>query len=267
MERIDFIRQVEDYCKKRKNISEMQDLIYLEEVDFLCPLCGKHLLTEGIKKTNKNYQIAHIFPNSPSDSDMEELCGVELLGESSESYENKIALCKDDHWDYDHNKTREKYNNLCKIKKEKKSQRDIKKVISSIRIEEELRNTIENLSKLSEKDIKDSLLSYEAIRVSEKIEEKYFILRRHIEDNVNKYFIFIQKTITKICINTNSNFELVAIAIRKAYLESNRILSDKNQIFDCMSKWIVSQTGCTNTVAEIIVSYFVQNCEIYEKLP
>ena len=264
---ISFEKKVENYCKNRKKIGETEDFIYLEEVDFICPLCGKHLYRKGEKKTNKDYQIAHIFPNSPTKEDLRDLDGVELLGNDSESFDNKIALCKDCHWDFDQNKSKEKYNKLIEKKKKVKTKRDVKVEISNINIEQELFTTIDWLLNIKPIDLGAyTPLSYDALEIKQKIEDEDILLRNDIESNVRSYYVAIDNKISNLCKTTGSNMELVASAIRQSYLKSQKNGMTKTQIFESLCNWISSKTSCNDIVARIIISYFVQHCEVYDKI-
>lgn len=61
------------YLKDRKAPSEADQQLYLKEVSFACPLCGKILRHRKQGKTNKLYEIAHIFPNSPTEEQYHEV--------------------------------------------------------------------------------------------------------------------------------------------------------------------------------------------------
>ena len=65
--------EADPYLKPRKNPSEADQQLYLKEVSFCCPLCGKSLRNRKQKKVNKLYEIAHIFPNSPTEEQYEQL--------------------------------------------------------------------------------------------------------------------------------------------------------------------------------------------------
>ena len=93
------------YLKARKAPTEAEQQLYLKEVSFICPLCGKNLRHRKQQKANKLYQIAHIFPNSPTEEQYKLLGSLQRLGENSESFENKIALCKDCHDQQDYHTT------------------------------------------------------------------------------------------------------------------------------------------------------------------
>ena len=61
------------YLKERRAPTAVDQQLYLKEVSFVCPLCGKILRHRGQRKTNKLYEIAHIFPNSPTEEQYERL--------------------------------------------------------------------------------------------------------------------------------------------------------------------------------------------------
>lgn len=58
--------EIDDYLQPRAAITENVDLQHIQEVGGFCPLCGKQLLVKKGSKVNKQYQIAHIYPNSPN---------------------------------------------------------------------------------------------------------------------------------------------------------------------------------------------------------
>ena len=105
------------YLVVRKAPTPAEQQLYLKEVSFSCPLCGKDLRNRRQRKTNKLYEIAHIFPNSPTEEQYERLRSLLRLGDNSEAFENKIALCKECHDQQDYHTTQEDYRNLLNKKK------------------------------------------------------------------------------------------------------------------------------------------------------
>lgn len=110
--------EADGYCKTREKISEFDNRLYLQEVGSRCPLCGKLLIDRNQKKKVKLFEIAHIYPNRPTEEQYMTLQGLPRLGDNSESYDNKIALCQDCHKTQDFHTTKEDYINLLNIKKE-----------------------------------------------------------------------------------------------------------------------------------------------------
>ena len=109
--------EADGYCKPREEIKEFDNRLYLQEVGARCPLCGKLLIDRRQKKKVKLFEIAHIYPNRPTEEQYRTLQGLPRLGDNSESYDNKIALCRDCHKTQDHHTTVEDYIQLLNIKK------------------------------------------------------------------------------------------------------------------------------------------------------
>ena len=108
----------DSYHQKRKNPSGAELRLFLREVNYCCPLCGKELQSRRQRKLNqKLFEIAHIYPNRPTIEQYTVLHKLERLGEDSESFENKIALCKDCHSTQDYHTTKKEYLYLLNIKK------------------------------------------------------------------------------------------------------------------------------------------------------
>ena len=111
------LKKADKYLIERRQPSPAEEQLFLKEVDFACPLCGKDLRNHQQPKNNKLYEIAHIYPNSPTREQYTALYGVERLGDNCEASENKIALCKDCHDNQDYHTTRADYEKLLNIKK------------------------------------------------------------------------------------------------------------------------------------------------------
>lgn len=57
----------DSYLKPRKDPTQAQLRLYLREVNYHCPLCGKELQSRKQQKSNSLFEVAHIYPNSPTD--------------------------------------------------------------------------------------------------------------------------------------------------------------------------------------------------------
>ena len=266
MNKTEFEKKVSAYIQKRVEPTEGQKLIYLGEVHGLCPLCGTALMSNGLRNVNKLFEIAHIFPCKPTSDDMKQLDGVELYGDNSESMHNKIALCKNCHYDYDHNKNKECYNNLLNIKKNLEGEYSVKNELAECNLEKELSDVLLRLKNIKSDDLEGLTLSFDAVKVTQKIGDSCLILQNKVQNNVVLYFRFIQGCLKDLCEASNTDFELVAGNVRTVYLKCKRKGMNQEKIFTAMSNWIVSKTLCSQTAAEIIVSFFVQDCEVYDKL-
>lgn len=248
---------------ERKKITPNQDAYFYAEVEGLCPLCGKALMLHNNRRMIKQYEIAHIYPCNPTLSDLSILSSIPSHRDG-ESYENKIALCLDCHNDYDNDKTLDKFKDLQKIKKRLIEKGEIQKNFSSYDLEEEINFILSNLQTIEDYDIEANCLNLKALKIKEKLEDKYSLLRREIESNATKYFIPTQKLLKSI---DTGKFTLIASQVKSFYLKSSSITKDKNLIYSRIVEWIKTKSNSDDDIAcSIVVSYFVQDCEVFDAI-
>lgn len=254
---------VETYCKDRENVSEKERLRYVLEVDNCCPVCGKVLTTNAADK-KRLYEIAHIFPNSPTEAEKNILADVEVLGENSECFENKIALCRDCHKEYDENKTVIKYDKMLKLKKRLLQNFSAKTDLSHNSIEKELISVICDISSLAIGDKQSVVesLSYQAMKVKDKITTDK-ILCTQVESLVSNYFLYIETLFKSL---DDMSFETIASSFRHSYCQALKSNLTQEEIFEKLTDWVKNKTKCSRTVAQMVVAFFIQDCEVYGKI-
>ncbi|CDN30492.1 hypothetical protein BN938_0387 [Mucinivorans hirudinis] len=250
----------------RKSITENNDILHLEEVDMMCPLCKKSLLSFGVSRTNKDFQIAHIFPCNPTSSDLTVLKGI-TPPINIESFENKIALCKDCHWDYDHNKTLDKYHNLNSVKKQLVDDFNGRRNLLKLDLEDEIIDIIRKISSLNDDELTEDIkLNYDAIKVDRKIDPKYKVLKRRIKDDVSLYFGVVRREFETIDCLGLRKFEQISYQMRNAYLKISEREKDKEKIFNHLVSWLKLKTETEDCICQVIISFFIQDCEIYDEI-
>lgn len=255
------------YLVTRVAITDNMDLKHISEIGGYCPLCGKYLLGSKGQRIHKKYQIAHIFPNSPTDYQVKELQGLERLGQNCEDFENKIALCKDCHGQFDDHTTKEEYLKILSIKKKLLEMNSSQEALANGDIEKELLQVINQLTLVSNSELDGISFKYRGIKISNKIEDEYFLLKRKIEFNVCTYYGFIKESMKNYSDSDQLNFELISSEIKTAYLKAATASKDKEMIFNNLVVWLnkkipeVSKDAC-----EIMISFFVQNCEVFDEI-
>lgn len=260
-------KKVDPYLVDRIPITKNMDHAYLLEVGGLCPLCGKNLLAAKGNRKSKLYQIAHIYPNSPLQDEIIELDGLERLGTNCEDFKNKIALCKDCHGYYDDHKTKDEYLELVELKKKLLNLANARVAASHQDIEDEIILVINALSTINPKTLKRMELENKALKVSEKIEDSHKILRYKIETYICIYFNFIKETFRNLEASDQINFNIIASEIKTSFLKCESELSNKSDIFASLVNWLHSRVSSSSYEAcEVIVSYFVQNCEVFHEI-
>lgn len=260
-------KEVDPYLAPRISITKNMDQAYLLEVGGLCPLCGKNLLTVKGKVNSKLYQIAHIYPNSPTVYQIKELKGLERLGNTCEDSENKIALCKDCHGVYDDGVKKEEYLQLVDIKKKLLSVANSKALLSFQYLEEEISLVLNSLREISSEDIAELALKYKGLEVKKKFEARYVLLKNKILTYNCTYYYFIKETFQNLERENQINFNLVASEIRTSFLQCEQETDDKGDIFNSLVLWMHSKIKHSSLEAcEVVIAFFVQNCEVFDEV-
>ena len=260
------INDCPDYCQNRKKISTSDDRLHFLEVNGLCPLCGNPLLRNKGKKT-KIYEIAHVYPNSPTPEELIILDGVTVFGNNSESFQNKIALCLNCHKNYDFHKNVEEYNKLLNKKRELYNAMVAKTELASIEMPQRLEFLLKKISTIDISSVNKTELRLTPLEIKQKFLPSESILRMKVTAYVTEYYAFIRNYFKNLEEVKILNFSLLATTIRLAYQTTLESLESKDKIFDALVGWLLSKTNTNDKgCAEIVVSYFIQNCEVFDEV-
>lgn len=253
------------YLKKRKAPSEADQQLYLKEVSFICPLCGKDLRNRRQKKKNKLYEIAHIFPNSPTEEQYELLGSLQRLGNDSESFENKIALCKDCHDQQDYHTTQEDYLNLLQKKLVLLQNTALYDATLTLGLELEIADVVTKIQFLQEDEL--AQLNYAPVELSKKFSSAELLLKNRINMNVTSYYPYIRDCFRELEGIDGFRLDILSLQIKCCFTKMEAISTDKDTIFDQIVNWIMAKTCSTSKAAcEAVVSFFVQNCEVFHEI-
>lgn len=263
---LEIIIRNDPYHQQRKKPSDSELRLFLLEVDNHCPLCGKVLQSKSQRKVNqKLFQIAHIYPNSPTIEQYKKLHNLERLGNTSEDFENKIALCINCHQTQDFHTTRDEYLHLVDLKKKLLRKATISDITSNLELEDDIRKIVDRISKISSEDLSE--LNYKPIPVVKKFNDNDILLKNKVSNNIALYYAFIKNCIQDLDGNNNLYFDVVASQIRTCFLKIEKVTSDKECIFHGIVEWLIRKTGIVNLEAsEIMISFFIQNCEVFNEI-
>jgi hypothetical protein len=247
---------------KRKNITPNLDARLLAEANSLCPLCGKCLLGEKGGRSVKLYEIAHIYPHSPTQEQKETLKDV-VKPSNIESFENLISICQDCHKTQDFYTTKEDYMRLYNLKQKITRQTMAMDAATSVPIETQIEDV---LRKLNEVDINQILpLSYTPIAVEQKIND--VLLRQKIKSFVVCFFPFVQSLFEELDCSGKNKFNQIASEFKLCFQKMEEQNLSAEEIFNGISKWLMSKTQGKYPVAcETIVAFFIQNCEVFNEI-
>ena len=249
--------------RKRKSIYENEKLILYSEVGGVCPLCPTVLIYKKNGINDKAFEIAHIYPLNPRADEIVLLENEELLNSDTDNQDNLICLCIPCHKKYDKNKTVEEYRELVKKKKDILKRKKEQSIWSKTSIEEEIFKIIELLVD-QELDFEDNL-EYSPKTIDNKTNESItFLTKRKIHQNVEDYYHKIKAKFKELDFIEPMTTEVISSQIKTHFVLLKKQGTNQKEIFEAMVIWLQKQTKQDNREAsEIIISYFIQNCEIF----
>lgn len=254
------------YLKERKAPTEAELRLYLREVNFHCPICGKELQSRNQKKlSEKKFQIAHIYPNSPTKEQYKTLMGQKRLGDDSESFENKIALCKDCHGTQDYHTTVDDYQFLFNKKKALLNRTALHDATLTLGLENEIEEVVKSICHITDEDMDN--LNYNAIPIANKFYLDERTIRAKVTGYVIEYYIYIHDLFNKLDGMNGFSFEILCSQIHACFKKMDTTKASKTEIFDQMVIWIDNKTkNISHNACEAIVSFFVQDCEVFDEI-
>ncbi len=248
----------------RKEFTDNEKLVLYGQVNGYCPICGSKLTHNKATGIFRNFEVAHIYPANATDAEADLLKNEERLSQDVNSLDNVMAVCSQCHTKFDKPRTVEEYREWVSIKKRLINDDKYKNAYLSFNVEEDIRKILLNLSDGSnEKDL--TQLNYNTLKIDQKTNATIsFLTKKAIKNNVVDYYSFIKEQFKQIDANKPGTFELIASQIKSTYLKFKQIDQNQETIFKKLVEWLNEKTGGTSMRAsEIIISYFVQNCEVF----
>lgn len=234
------------------------------QVEGVCPLCGKSLFYVKKKMSHKAYELAHIYPLNPTDAEKEELRGVVQLHSDVNHPDNLIPLCESCHGEFDKPRTAEGYNALAEEKRRAIRRSAQQALQVEYPIEDDIRRIVEALH-TDDVAVDDSELEYDPKKLRDKFDSSLpRPTRQKITYAVTDYYGFIKKQFLEIERETPSASQLIYTQVKSFYLKQKSLGLTQPEIFTNVVGWIEKKTKPqTIEAAEIVASFFVQNCEVF----
>jgi hypothetical protein len=248
----------------RKKYSDAQNVALLSQVDRVCPLCAEPLFYLKGGRSYKNYEIAHIYPLNPTPDEILLLKDEERLSSDVNDEDNVIPLCEICHGKFDKPREVDEYRELLQLKRgliERSGQEAIWKRYA---IEEEIGEVIKAIYKAPDAG-GDTEIEFDPKEINKKLDETISQpTKRKIKNNVREYFVFISAKLSELDDADGDLSEMISLQIKTYYLKQKRMGLQQQAIFDNIVLWIHMKTKPkTNDAAEILASFFVQNCEVF----
>ncbi|MGE7185585.1 ABC-three component system protein [Peribacillus sp. NPDC006672] len=248
----------------RRNPTDNESAMLLSEVENLCPLCSITLMYEKSGQKKKRFEAAHIYPLNPTSIEAEILKGEERLHEDVNHLNNFIALCRRCHKQFDHPRTVEEYRKLYNLKKMLIARAEARDKYHDYQIELEIKQIIFKLIEDSHEG-NFSALGMNALKLDEKSDDTLTgITKRKIRNDITDYYIYIREQFTLLDKQEPDSFELIASQIRTFYLKLKKTETSQQTVYEQLTEWLSKKTeNSTKDACGIIISFFIQNCEVF----
>jgi hypothetical protein len=248
----------------RKKYSEAQNVALLSQVSRVCPLCTEPLFYKKGGKSFKNYELAHIYPLNPTQEEELLLKHEERLSNDVNDEDNIIPLCEICHGKFDKPRTVQEYRDMLAFKKQLIERSGQESIWKRYTIESEIGQIIEAIYDGPELD-NGADIDFTPREVDEKLDSTISRPTKiKIKGNVREYFTFIRQQFTELDSVTPDLSEMISLQIKTYYIKQKSMGSSQQVIFENIVSWIHAKTKPkTNDAAEIMASFFIQNCEVF----
>lgn len=244
--------------------SNEQSILYAE-TGGACPLCTSPMMFKkaSSNKLNKGYEIAHIYPLNANPVQKRALARFPAPPDLN-ALENLILLCPSCHTKYDKDFKIEEYLELLAIKKNYLSEAEARQTASQHVLHEEIKEILDIISKDQGgfEDLKITKLDVASL--DKKLIGVSPLQRRDIRNNAVDFYVSIRNQIRLIEQRDQAVIRILQNQINTYYLLMSQQNPDsKDFVFNSIAKWISLRTGRDIMAARVLVSFFVQNCEVF----
>lgn len=217
---------------------DTHSLVLLTETGGKCQKCGRLL---GIKKEGNDVNYAKVVHLSQSNDVI--LCVACEREIQNASEEDKLALLSDKH----------ALENLTVA-------RD---AISRYTLEKQIEDVLREVHLMDATD--DTRLKIDPVKVERKITEKR--LKERVLFDVRQLYEGVNNALDRLSGENKLNVDKFAKNINRMYEDASEPLTSQSDIYNLLVETLFEKTGRKYREAcEIIISYFVQRCEVFDEI-
>lgn len=253
---------------KRDSYSEHEHSILYAEAGGRCPLCISPILFKkvGSKKPSKGYEVAHIYPLNPTQSQAEALVGCPVPIDIN-SLENVIVLCPTCHTKYDKDFKLDELKSLRIIKDKYLSEAKAKITASEHTIQEEIYEILDVIAAFDpDESVELPPTNFDISTVDRKLKTGMSPLqKREIKLNAVSFYVRIRDHIRRLEQQDQASIRILQNQINSYYLAMNKQNPEnKDLVFNFVAEWISAKTNKPILAAKVLTAFFVQNCEVFD---
>lgn len=182
--------------------------------------------------------------------------------ESSESMNNLIALCPECAAKYRLGLNPMSILRMKEIKKQFQEQAMDRELLSDQKVQEGVRRVIGKIPKMRPTGTVD--LNYDPVMLRNKIEPDNIALYLKTQGHVNIYFNIVHETMQQMGREGELRFKPFCEQVKMNYLNLKEQGRDQVTIYRELTDWLQRGTNEERDYCEIVISYFIQKCEVFD---
>ena len=231
------------------SIKEQYGALLVAEERSVCPNdgCSTPLFVNVGGQLGANYEVTFIDPSVPETR-----------------MENLIALCPACHSKYITGRTDEQVQRLLHIKKSLVDDYEAKETVSMQKVEDGIRKVLEKIPKMQAPANID--LNYNPVTLRQKIATDNLMLYLKAKTNVNVYYSAVQDAFTELNAERILRYKPFCLQVRMTYMNLSDMGLSQDEIFEKMVDWLQDATHEDRSSCEVIISYFIQKCEVFDAI-
>lgn len=233
--------------KKANNPSKQYSPKLLLETGGFCPKpgCGRPLYSGENNKNDTFYEVVIIDSSGDIDKD-----------------QNQIAICPQCAAEFNATRDASTLEDLKTVKAKIVNQTEAKRRSSAENLDDEIRAVLDKIESFSTDEV--TTLSYDPVKIENKIGKSNGLLQQKILSQATTYYSFIKEVSQQLSSEGKMNFDRIAVQVKLRYLNESKHSSSQSDIFYAIVKWFETKTSGSFEACEIVTSFFVQNCEVFE---
>lgn len=216
------------------------------ETNCTCPndWCNQSLQSDINGQTELFYEVLRIDESQPA------------------TFDNLIALCPLCYVKLTQNYSPETKASLKSIKRQLIQNTMESSILSSEQIEHGVERVLERISIAPDVDLVP--LNYHPVAVRQKIRADHNPLVIKVKSYVTAYYNKVDQWLKQMDQEGIQHFRPFCNSVKINYLKLSHEYLSQPAIFERLVDWIQNNTNQNRTSCEIVVSYFVQKCEVYD---
>lgn len=231
------------------SIKEQYGALLVAEERSVCPNdgCSTPLFVNVGGHLGANYEVTFIDPSV-----------------SEIRMENLIALCPACYSKYITGRTDEQVQRLLHIKKSLVDDYEAKETVSMQKVEDGIRKVLEKIPKMQAPVNID--LNYNPVTLRQKIATDNLMLYLKAKTNVNVYYSAVQDAFIELNAERILRYKPFCLQVRMTYMNLSDMGLSQDGIFEKMVDWLQDATHENRSSCEVIISYFIQKCEVFDAI-